>query len=93
VQGGINLVADIAVSGLPFVLLVCAALLVPLAGRRMRGGYGNVVIVIVFLTMLTSQPAKDSTWAFALVAIAASLRAAAVAPEPDTTRKAARERS
>jgi hypothetical protein len=93
VQGGINLVADIAVSGLPFVLLVCAALLVPLAGRRMRGGYGNVVIVIVFLTMLTSQPAKDSTWAFALVAIAASLRAAAVAPEPDPTRKAARERS
>jgi hypothetical protein len=93
VQGGINLVADIAVSGLPFVLLVCAALLIPVAGRRMRGGYGNVVIVIVFLTMLTSQPAKDSTWAFALVAIAASLRAAAVAPEPDTTRKAARERS
>jgi hypothetical protein len=93
VQGGINLIADIAVSGLPFVLLVCAALLVPMAGRRMRGGYGNVVIVIVFLTMLTSQPAKDSTWAFALVAIAASLRAAAVATEPDTTRKAARERS
>lgn len=93
VQGGINLVADIAVSGLPFVLLVCAALLIPVAGRRMRGGYSNVVIVIVFLTMLTSQPAKDSTWAFALVAIAASLRAAAVATEPDTTRKAARERS
>jgi hypothetical protein len=93
VQGGINLIADIAVSGLPFVLLVCAALLIPVAGRRMRGGYGNVVIVIVFLTLLTSQPAKDSTWAFALVAIAASLRAAALAPEPDPTRKAARERS
>jgi len=93
VQGGINLVADIAVSGLPFVLLVCAALLLPLVGRRGAGGLTNVVMVIVFLTMLTSQPAKDSTWAFALVAIAASLRAAAVATESDTTREVARERS
>jgi hypothetical protein len=94
VQGGINLVADIAVSGLPFVVLVCAALLLPLMRRRGAGGYSNVVVLIVFLTMLTSQPAKDSTWAFALVAIAASLRPPTVATEPDTTRKAAaRERS
>jgi hypothetical protein len=91
VQGGINLIADIAVSGLPFVLLVSAALLLPLVGRRGAGGYTNVVMVIVFLTMLTSQPAKDSTWAFALVAIAASLRA--VTTESDTTREVARERS
>ena len=84
VQGGINLIADVAVSGLPFVLLVCAALLLPVLGRRGAGGHGNVVIVIVFLTMLTSQPAKDSTWAFALVAIAASLRAPLTA-EPTTT--------
>jgi hypothetical protein len=85
VQGGINLVADIAVGGLPFVLLICAALLLPVLGRRGAGGYGNVVIVIVFLTMLTSQPAKDSTWAFALVAIAASLRAPAAEPRTGTT--------
>jgi hypothetical protein len=75
VQGGINLISDIAVSGLPFVLLVCGALLLPALGMRGHGRMGNAVIVIVFLTMLTSQPAKDSTWAFALVAIAASLRA------------------
>jgi hypothetical protein len=93
VQGGINLIADIAVSGLPFVLLVCAALLLPLLGRRRAGGSSNVIVVIVFLTLLTSQPAKDSTWAFALVAIAAALGAPAVAPESDTTREAARERS
>jgi hypothetical protein len=93
VQGGINLVSDIAVGGLPFVLLVCAALLLPLSRRRGTGGHANVVVVIVFLTMLTSQPAKDSTWAFALVAIAASLAAPAVAPEPDPPRRAARERS
>jgi hypothetical protein len=87
VQGGINLISDIAVSGLPFVLLVCGALLLPALRRRGHGGSGNAVIVIVFLTMLTSQPAKDSTWAFALVALAASLTTA----EPTT--EGARERS
>ena len=87
VQGGINLISDIAVSGLPFVLLVCGALLLPALGRRGHRGSGNAVIVIVFLTLLTSQPAKDSTWAFALVAIAASL----TTPEPTT--EGARERS
>jgi hypothetical protein len=65
-------------------LLICAALLLPVLGRRGAGGYGNVVIVIVFLTMLTSQPAKDSTWAFALVAIAASLRAPLTAESTTT---------
>jgi hypothetical protein len=85
VQGGINLVSAIAVDGLPFVLLVCAALLLPVLSRRGTPGFGNVVIVIVFLTMLTSQPAKDSTWAFALVAIAASLRTPITAGSDDTT--------
>jgi hypothetical protein len=89
VQGGINLVSDIAVSGLPFVLLVCGALLLPLVRRRGWQGHANVVMLIVFMTMLTSQPAKDSTWAFALVAIAASLGAPVAASGSDPTRKAA----
>lgn len=74
VQGGINLIADIAVSGLPFVLLICAAVLLPMIVRGAQGRYSNAVIVIVFLTLLVSQPAKDSTWVFAVVALAASLR-------------------
>lgn len=74
VQGGINLIADIAVSGLPFVLLVCAALLLPVVAHRGPVRFSNAVVVVVFLTFLTSQPAKDSTWAFAVVALAVSLR-------------------
>ena len=77
VQGGINLISDIAVSGLPFVLLICAGLLLPMAFNRGPVRFSNAVILIVFLTFLTSQPAKDSTWAFAVVALAVSLR------EPD----------
>ena len=72
-QAGINLVSDIAVNGLPFVLLVAAALLVPAlvgrrAGRSGRGG-GPAIALVVFLTLLTSQPAAASTWAFLLVAV------------------------
>ena len=74
VQGGINLISDIAVSGLPFVLLICAALLLPVAMHRGPVRFSNAVVVIVFLTFLTSQPAKDSTWAFAVVALAVALR-------------------
>jgi hypothetical protein len=81
VQGGINLISDIAVSGLPFVLLVCAAILLPILSRRETPGTGNVVIVIVFLTLITSQPAKDSTWAFALVTVAAAVS------DPATTQR------
>jgi hypothetical protein len=68
-QAGINLISDIAVNGLPFVLLVSAALLVPVlvAGR---GGRGGSVALTVFLTLLLSQPAAASTWAFLLVALA-----------------------
>jgi hypothetical protein len=72
-QAGINLVSDIAVNGLPFVLLVSAALLVPLLllrrppGTRARAA---PVALVVFATLLTSQPAAASTWAFVLVALA-----------------------
>ncbi len=84
-QSGINLISDISVSGLPFVLLICGALLLPMVARAGAARIGNTVSVIVFLTMLTSQPAKDSTWAFAVVAIAASLRTPAVAPATTST--------
>ena len=73
-QGGINLISDIAVGGVPFVLLICAALLLPMAFHEARGRYSNAAIVVVLLTLLLSQPPKDSTWAFALVALVASLR-------------------
>ena len=70
-QAGVNLVSDIAVSGIVFVVLVAATLLVPplLAGRT--GPHrGAAVALVVFLTLLTSQPAAASTWAFLVVAVA-----------------------
>lgn len=80
-QSGINLISDVAVNGLPFVLLVTAALLLPVAlyGRRSR--FGNAAIFVVFLTMLLSQPPIDSTWAFGMVLVVWQLRRSDT-PEP-----------
>lgn len=68
-QSGINLVSDVAVDGIVFVVLVIAALLVPVAMQR-RVGRGSCVAFVVFLTLLLSQPAFSSVWAFCLVAVA-----------------------
>ncbi|WP_433029663.1 hypothetical protein [Actinomycetospora sp. CA-053990] len=73
-QAGINLIADVAVNGLPFVVLVSLAVLVPAFVAPGRGaepvGRAVPVALVVFLTLLLSQPAAASTWAFALVAVA-----------------------
>lgn len=74
VQSGINLISDIAANGLPFVLAVGAAVLLPMRVEGAAGRYSNSVAVIAFLTLLTSQPAQDSTWVFGLVVLAAMLR-------------------
>ena len=74
-QAGVNLISDIAVNGLPFVLLVTLALLVPLLflrrppGSTLRGRAAPVAFV-VFATLLLSQPAAASSWVFVLVALA-----------------------
>jgi hypothetical protein len=70
-QAGVNLISDIAVNGVPFVVLAGAALLVPPFLTRSAGsGRGTAVALVVFLTLLTSQPAAASTWAFLLVVLA-----------------------
>jgi hypothetical protein len=73
-QAGINLVSDIAVNGLPFVLLASLAILVPAFVAPGRGaapvGRAIPVALVVFATLLLSQPAAASTWAFGLVAVA-----------------------
>lgn len=89
-QAGINLVSDIAVNGLPFVLLVSVAVLVPAFVAPGRGavpvGRAIPVALIVFLTLLLSQPAAASTWAFGLVAVACAAEGltAAERAEPGT---------
>lgn len=72
-QGGINLISDVAVSGLPFVVLICLGLLMA-STRTVPTRHSNAVVLIVFATLLLSQPAKDSTWAFAMVVLACTLR-------------------
>ena len=72
-QAGVNLISDIAVDGLPFVLLATAALLLPMALQRSRG-HGNAIPFAVFLTLLLSQPAPASTWAFGIVLLAYALQ-------------------
>ena len=73
-QAGINLISDIAVNGLPFVVLIALAILLPplvAPGRgAVRVGRAVPVALVVFLTLLLSQPAAASTWAFALLAVA-----------------------
>jgi hypothetical protein len=68
-QSGVNLISDISVDGLVFVLLITAALLVPILVQR-RIGKGTCVALIVFLTLLLSQPPFSSGWAYCLVAVA-----------------------
>lgn len=77
VNGGVNLIAAIAVSGLPSVLLIVLGLLLTMA-RFGPVRSSNAIVMIVLLTMLTSQPPMDSTWAFGLVVLACTLR------RPDT---------
>jgi hypothetical protein len=85
-QGGVNLISDIGVNGLPFVVLVLAALLVPVA---LGGGRGRstAVTLVVLLTLLLAQPAGASAWAFAVCVVAFTLDDAtpddeSSAPEP-----------
>ena len=72
-QAGVNLISDIAVDGLPFVVLSSAALLLPMALQRSRG-QGNAIPFAVFLTLLLSQPTLSSTWAFGIVLLAYALQ-------------------
>ena len=70
---GVNLISDVAVNGLPFVLIVIAALLVPLLLLRRPPGVrarAAPVALVVFAPLLASPPAAASTWAFILVALA-----------------------
>jgi hypothetical protein len=91
-QAGINLIADIAVGGLPFVLFVCGGLLLPLLWRG-RASTGNAVVLVVFLTLLLAQPAKDSTWAYGVVALALALNRSDISSTTRTGLGDDRERS
>jgi hypothetical protein len=80
VQAGVNLISDIAVDGLPFVVLASAALLLPVWLHRGPPRFSSAVALVVFLTLLLAQPPRDSTWAFAAVALAVCLRAPDMEP-------------
>jgi len=66
---GINLVAAIASAGLPFVICTIAALVCPRISHRARP-LTSAPIMVLLLTLATSQPAKDSTWVFVLAVMA-----------------------
>lgn len=61
--GGTNLIASVAAAGLPFVLCVIAALLAPRLSHKARS-LTSAPIMVLLLTLLTSQPPEDSTWVF-----------------------------
>jgi hypothetical protein len=63
VVGGVNLIAAIASVGLPFVLCVLAALLLPRLSHR-APHLTSAPIAVLVLTLATSQPPQDSTWVF-----------------------------
>lgn len=69
VVGGVNLVAAIAAVGLPFVLCVLAALLMPRRTHWARH-LSSAPVAILVLTLATSQPPRDSTWVFVCALIA-----------------------
>jgi hypothetical protein len=79
---GINLISSIAPAGLPFFLAVLAALFMPLRTHPARWLTAAPVAVLA-LTLITSQPPFDSTWAFvaALLAYAVTFPPAAFEPQ------------
>jgi len=67
--GAVNLIASIGAYGLPFAVAIALAILSPLTGRwKVLAPTATVI----FITLLVSQPALDSTAVFLLVAIAVS---------------------
>jgi hypothetical protein len=80
--GGVNLIASIAASGLPFVICVVAALLSPRVWHQARP-LTSAPIMVLLLTLATSQPAKDSTWAFVVAVMAYAVTAAPANAEVD----------
>lgn len=67
-NSGINLVASIAGPGLPYVLLVAAALLLPRRTHR-AVALTTAPVAVLLLTLITSQPPGDSTWVFVAVLV------------------------
>lgn len=68
-QGGINLIASLAPFGIPFFLAVCAALFLPRIGHP-NNAAATAPVLLIFITLLLSQPAADSTWVFILTGLA-----------------------
>lgn len=70
--GGLNLIASVAQLGLPFVIAISLAVLMPLrthpARRRLAGS-----LLVLFLTLLVAQPPLDSTWIYVAAVIAIAL--------------------
>jgi hypothetical protein len=81
---GINLIAAIASSGLPFVICVVAALLMPRVSHQARS-LTSAPIMVLLLTLATAQPAKDSTWVFVLAVTAYAVTTSNPSPEAETT--------
>lgn len=77
--GAVNLIAAIAAYGVPFSLAVGLGTISPLRfhpNRRLLAP----LLVALFLTLLTSQPALDSAWIFALVVLCSGVALNQVEP-------------
>jgi hypothetical protein len=83
-QLGINLISDIEPSGLPAVLLVTMALLLP-AALQGPARQGHAVVLTVFLTLLTSQPPGGSTWVYVLAVLGYGMRNLWAVERPEHT--------
>lgn len=81
--GGVNLIAAIASAGLPYVLMVTAAFLVPIRAHPRWREVGAPVLALL-LTLAVAQPPRDSVWVLvaAVIALAAVTSAPLAAPTP-----------
>ncbi|MDL5158978.1 O-antigen ligase family protein [Actinomycetospora termitidis] len=71
--GGVNLVASVAVYGIPFVVLICLAFAWSLIVVKRGSSSGDVgAILVLFLTLATSQPPAGATWVFVSLMVVAT---------------------
>lgn len=68
VVGGVNLIAAVALYGSVFSVAILLAIWWPMLKHNARGSVVSPLLIIS-LTLLTSQPPADSTWVYMLVII------------------------
>jgi hypothetical protein len=92
VGSAINLIASVAVAGIPYALCILGAVLWPRIGHPSKH-LTTALVAVLLATLLVSQPPSDSTWFYLLVMLAYSVPLAAEVDAENQTFRASPSRT